>query len=113
MLVSLGYKYFVAMYVNRMKFELDDMIITIDNYHHLEDCLVEVEILIEAITNKDYTEAKIQEYFEKHKLKSLSSQDTINFITKINMVKETQINFEKITISEWENRWKDFIQCNI
>ncbi len=113
MLVSLGYKYFVAMYVNRMKFELNDMTITIDNYHHLEDCLVEVEILIEALGNKDYAEIKIQEYLEKYNLKPLGSQDTINFITKINMVKQTQIDFEKVSIQEWESKWEKFIRCEV
>lgn len=113
MLISLGYKYFVVMYVTRRKYTHKGLTITLDSYHHMDECLMEVEILADENSDKVLAENKINDFISSFNFSPMTSSETIGFITKINMIKETQIDFEKLDIKDWESKWKQFILCNI
>lgn len=107
MLISLGYKYFVMMYVTRRKYIYNDLTITLDSYHHIDECLMEVEILADENSDKTLAGNKIDEFISNFNSSTMSSSDTIDFITKINMINETHIDFEQVTVKDYyENRFK-------
>ncbi len=113
MLTSLGFNYFVSMYVTRKKYELNGLIITIDSYHHMDEILVEVEKTVDEKSSTTIAEKDIEDFFLAQNLKVLNSEDTISFINKINQIEETQVDFTKLSVDQWFSQWKEFISCNI
>ncbi len=113
MLRSLGFNYFVAMYVTRLKYKLDKLVITIDKYHHMKDILVEVEMIVKKEEEVAGAELEITQFMKKYDLNILDSKGTIDFIGKLNQIEETRIDFSKTAVLDWVAKWKDFINCDI
>lgn len=113
MLISLGFSYFVAIYVTREKYTMNDLVITIDQYHHMDDTLIEIEKTVSNESEEAEAEKEIKNLLELFTLTPMSSEDTIEFVEKINKIEETQVDFTNTTVPEWFNKWKDFILCNI
>lgn len=113
MMNSLDFHYYVITYVTRQQFHYEGFTITIDDYYHMDECMAEIETLVNDQSEVTDAENRIDEFLSKNQLKSLDSEGTVNFISKMNLIKETQIDFTKISVEDWFKRWEEFINCNI
>lgn len=113
MLTSLGYLYFVAMYVTRLKYEYNGLIITIDKYFHMSDILLEIEKAVESPDEEAKATTDINDFLSEMNLNAMDSEKTIKFIESINLIEETRVDFSKVQVKDWVENWKNFISCNI
>jgi len=64
-------------------------------YYSLDVLIIEVEIVENDNSLVKQKEKKIEEFFEFLNIKSMESEDTIKFVTKLNSVKDFQVNLNK------------------
>ncbi len=112
-LLILGFKYFVITYITRKEYHFEDFVITIDEYHHNKECLMEVELLAKDEDEAKIFEQKIFAFLNKYNLKYLEKDEMINFVQKLNDIKDTRVDLTKTKIDDWYEKWKDFIYCKI
>lgn len=114
MLKILGYKYFMATYIERFKYSVDEMIITLDQYFtSTKKTLMEVEIEVPAKEEVPIAEKKIDEFIVINNLKAIDGEEFLEFVNEMNRNKSTQIDLDDKSVDEVINEWKDFIECKV
>jgi len=108
---ALGFNYFIVVYFHRTLYEFEDYEITLDKYYFNDDYILEVER--SALNQKDLAteEQKITEFMQDLKVSQPTEDEMVGFISKLNFIKECQVDFSKTTIDEWYEKWKDYIHC--
>ncbi len=114
MIHTLGNNYFIVVYFERCVYKYENYEITLDKYYFNDNYVLEIEAKspdnqIEVAKE----EAKILDLMKQLKIKPPTETEIVEFISKLNFIKECQVDFTKITIDEWYEKWKEFIYCRI
>lgn len=112
MIQALGHDYFVIVYIERTVFDYEDYEVTLDKFYFSEDYVLEIEkqtqVPEEGIEKE---ENKIKKILSDLNVSEPSEDLMVEFIQKLNFIKECQVDFTKTTINEWYDKWEEFIFC--
>lgn len=111
---ALGNNYFIVVYFERSMYAYKDYEVTLDKYYFNDDYVLEIEA--ESSDNQTEIakeEAKITDLLKQLKVKPPTETEIVEFISKLNFIKECQVDFTKTSIDEWYEKWEDFIFCRI
>lgn len=112
MMLALSKPYFVTVYFERWVCEYKKYEVSLDKYYFNDDYILEIELKEDVSKEKIEKEEKlIYKMLEEFEVEPLEADGMVEFITKLNFVEECQINFEKISLDEWYEKWEDFIFC--
>ncbi|MDQ6984819.1 MAG: hypothetical protein Q9M91_04085 [Candidatus Dojkabacteria bacterium] len=109
MLVALGRKYGVTTYVNRYKYIIGDLTITIDSYDLMSDYWVEIEKVVMDGEDTTAANSEIDAFMQEYNLDFLDSKGTVDYITKMNNQEERRVLFDKVDIQKWVEERIDYI----
>lgn len=112
MMVALGGRYFVAVYIQRKMYKYGKYIITLDKYFFSEDYILEIELEDSTnINDIENEEAKILALLQELDVQVTNSDVMIKFINKLNFVKQAQVELTPENVKEWCEKWEKFIYC--
>lgn len=111
MLLVLGYKYYLMIYIQRSEYSLKGMTVTLDKYLSTQKTLMEVEIVAKNKKDLKVHGKKIENFLSTFSLSALDSKGTINWINYLNNLKKWRVDFSKNTPETWFKKWKDYVYC--
>ena len=110
-LILQKYLYFIMSYIERSQYKYEDFVITIDKYFSMDAYLMEIELSVTDASEVSTAENKIDTFLQTYHLDVLNSDSTKNFIQKMNDVEALQVDFTKISVETWFEKWKESIYC--
>jgi len=109
----MGRNYYSLTYIHRYQYEYKGFDITFDDYSFRDDCLMEVELGVEKMEESEEADRKITEFIKNQNLEPLSKDGFIKFVQENNDIMELRVDFNKITLDDWFEKWKDYIYCKV
>lgn len=108
-LYEIGFKTFVVNYKERTTYSYNGFTVVLDRHYSLNVLIIEVEIIETDASLIKKIENKIEDFFSFLKIKPMGSDDTIKFVTRLNSVKDFQVNLSNVQISDWYTKWEKYI----
>ncbi len=111
---ALGNNYFIVVYFERSMYEYEDYEVTLDKYYFNDDYILEIEKKTAVSDDKvSMEEDRIENFMQRLNVKQPTENEMVDFISKLNFIKECQVDFTKTSIDEWYEKWKEYIFCRI
>jgi adenylate cyclase class IV len=106
-----GYKYYFMMYINKEKYLLKDLIITIEKYKNADQLIISIEVLVDFEHEISEGMKRVSDFLKEYGIAEKSQEEVTYYTNQLISSENNQINFEKVEVADWEKDSLKLISC--